>query len=66
MRYLHRELESQLLKASRSFPTVVLTGPRRAGKTCLNVCRQPHAGGAKSAAHHTPKQPAASHIWEPR
>jgi len=35
MRYLHRELESQILKAARSFPAVVLTGPRRAGKTVL-------------------------------
>lgn len=35
MRYLHRELEPQLLKAMRHFPAVVLTGPRRAGKTML-------------------------------
>ena len=35
MRYLHRELETQVLQAARSFPAVVLTGPRRAGKTWL-------------------------------
>lgn len=35
MRYLRRELETQILKAARSFPAVVLTGPRRAGKTFL-------------------------------
>jgi hypothetical protein len=35
MRYVHRELETQVLKAARSFPAVVLTGPRRAGKTWL-------------------------------
>ena len=35
MRYLQRDLESQLTVAARSFPAVVLTGPRRAGKTCL-------------------------------
>jgi predicted AAA+ superfamily ATPase len=35
MRYLHRELESQVLRAARSFPALVLTGPRRAGKTVL-------------------------------
>lgn len=35
MRYLHRALETQVLKAVRSFPAVVLTGPRRAGKTFL-------------------------------
>src|SRR5438876_3654491 len=35
MRYSHRELESVLLQAAKSFPAVVLTGPRRAGKTWL-------------------------------
>ena len=35
MRFIQRELERELLRASRSFPAVVLTGPRRAGKTCL-------------------------------
>jgi predicted AAA+ superfamily ATPase len=33
VRYVHRELETQVLKAAKSFPAVVLTGPRRAGKT---------------------------------
>ncbi|MBI4324382.1 MAG: ATP-binding protein [Chloroflexi bacterium] len=35
MRYVHRELEAQVLQAARNFPAVVLTGPRRAGKTWL-------------------------------
>ena len=35
MRYIPRELESALTLASRNFPAVVLTGPRRAGKTWL-------------------------------
>ena len=35
MRYVHRELETQVLKAARQFPAVVLTGPRRAGKTLM-------------------------------
>jgi len=35
MRYIERDLGPLLLKASRSFPAVVLTGPRRAGKTML-------------------------------
>ena len=35
MRYIRRELEPQVLRAARDFPAVVLTGPRRAGKTLL-------------------------------
>jgi hypothetical protein len=35
MRYVRRELESVIRDACRHFPAVVLTGPRRAGKTFL-------------------------------
>lgn len=35
MRYIHRELERPLNQAVKNFPAVVLTGPRRAGKTWL-------------------------------
>lgn len=35
MRHIPRELEGQILKAAKGFPAVVLTGPRRAGKTWL-------------------------------
>ena len=35
MPYFRRELETQMLQAARAFPAVVLTGPRRAGKTSL-------------------------------
>ena len=35
MRYVTRELEKPLTRAARNFPAVVLTGPRRAGKTWL-------------------------------
>lgn len=35
MKYVRRELEAQLVRAARAFPALVLTGPRRAGKTVL-------------------------------
>jgi predicted AAA+ superfamily ATPase len=35
MRYIRRQLAPVLLDASRHFPAVVVTGPRRAGKTTL-------------------------------
>src|SRR4029077_14225141 len=35
MRYIQRRLASVLLDAVRHFPAVVVTGPRRAGKTTL-------------------------------
>ena len=35
MKYVHRQLETQIRKAIKAFPAVVLTGPRRAGKTFL-------------------------------
>src|SRR2546422_11386355 len=35
MRYVPRELEKPLSQAVKNFPAIVLTGPRRAGKTCL-------------------------------
>src|SRR5207244_13609444 len=35
MRYVPRELEEPLSQAVKNFPAVVLTGPRRAGKTWL-------------------------------
>ncbi|MBI4558220.1 MAG: ATP-binding protein [Candidatus Hydrogenedentes bacterium] len=35
MRYIVRDIEKELSKAVRHFPAVILTGPRRAGKTTL-------------------------------
>jgi hypothetical protein len=35
MRHVPRELETRLQRAARAFPAIVLTGPRRAGKTSL-------------------------------
>jgi hypothetical protein len=35
MRYIGRELERQAARAARGFPALILTGPRRAGKTSL-------------------------------
>jgi predicted AAA+ superfamily ATPase len=35
MRFIPRALQPAVLEACRSFPAVVVTGPRRAGKTTL-------------------------------
>ena len=35
MKYIPRQIETELIKASKSFSAVILTGPRRAGKTTL-------------------------------
>ena len=44
MKYIRRELEKQVAQAARHFPAVVLTGPRRAGKTSLLRRLFPQAG----------------------
>ncbi|MCX8038414.1 MAG: ATP-binding protein [Candidatus Sumerlaeia bacterium] len=44
MRDVRRQLETQVLKAARTFPAIVLTGPRRAGKTWLLRHLFPRAG----------------------
>jgi predicted AAA+ superfamily ATPase len=44
MRYVPRELAPRILAAVRNFPAVVLTGPRRAGKTYLLRRLLPKAG----------------------
>ncbi|PIQ87422.1 MAG: hypothetical protein COV74_00830 [Candidatus Omnitrophica bacterium CG11_big_fil_rev_8_21_14_0_20_45_26] len=35
MRYIKRGLEKEIVNAARHFPALAVTGPRRAGKTCL-------------------------------
>lgn len=35
MKYIRRQIESELLSASKHFSGLILTGPRRAGKTTL-------------------------------
>ncbi|MFH1867962.1 MAG: ATP-binding protein [Candidatus Omnitrophota bacterium] len=35
MRYIKRAIEKEIAKASHAFPAVLITGPRRAGKTTL-------------------------------
>lgn len=35
MRYIHRILETEMVRAARNFPALIITGPRRAGKTTL-------------------------------
>jgi predicted AAA+ superfamily ATPase len=44
MRHICRALESQLIAAAKAFPAIVLTGPRRAGKTWLLRHLFPSAG----------------------
>jgi hypothetical protein len=44
MRYTIRKLAAVVLEAARSFPAVVVTGPRRAGKTTLLRHLFPRAG----------------------
>lgn len=43
MAYWHRELEATVASAARHFPAVVLTGPRRTGKTWLLQHLRPSA-----------------------
>src|SRR5712664_2896524 len=43
MRYTHRKLADVVVKAARNFPAVVVTGPRRSGKTTLLRHLFPHA-----------------------
>lgn len=35
MRYIPRLIEKEIIKAAKHFPAIILTGPRRAGKTTL-------------------------------
>lgn len=35
MRYIDRLIENEIMRASRAFPALLVTGPRRAGKTTL-------------------------------
>jgi uncharacterized protein len=35
MNYIHRKIESQISAAARGFPAILLTGPRRSGKTTV-------------------------------
>lgn len=46
MKYIVRHMEDQILKLSRSWPAILLTGPRQAGKTTMlrNLSRQEDTG----------------------
>ena len=44
MRYTHRKLADVVVKAAKNFPAVVVTGPRRSGKTTLLRHLFPQAG----------------------
>lgn len=35
MKYIHRDIESEVLSACKSYPVVTITGPRQSGKTTL-------------------------------
>jgi hypothetical protein len=43
MAYIGRALEKELREAARNFSAIILTGPRRAGKTTLLRHLRPHA-----------------------
>ncbi|GAB4176552.1 MAG: hypothetical protein Fur0039_19660 [Rhodocyclaceae bacterium] len=44
MKYVERTLAASLLRAAAAFPAIVLTGPRRSGKTTLLQHCFPDAG----------------------
>jgi predicted AAA+ superfamily ATPase len=44
MKYVHRLIEAELMRASKAFSAVILTGPRRAGKTTTLRKLFPQAG----------------------
>ncbi|MBS0197478.1 MAG: ATP-binding protein [Planctomycetes bacterium] len=44
MRYLARQIERQVARAAKHFPAVILTGPRRSGKTMMLRKLFPRAG----------------------
>jgi predicted AAA+ superfamily ATPase len=35
MKYIPRLIEKEMIRAAKSFPALILPGPRRAGKTTL-------------------------------
>jgi len=43
MKFLHRAIENEIKKAAKNFSALLLTGPRRAGKTTLLKKLFPHA-----------------------
>ncbi len=43
MKYIERTLAQSMLEAAAGFPALILTGPRRAGKTTLLRHLFPHA-----------------------
>lgn len=55
MKYISRTLEKQILMAVKGFPALVLTGPRRAGKTWILNHLFPGADYRREGYFHFPQ-----------
>lgn len=63
MKYIQRRLEAQVLGALRRFPALVLTGPRRAGKTWMLRRRPRSCASPRRCGRRPPHACGSSGIW---